>query len=155
MNERNLDPSRAIVRRRRVHPQISETSVGRTSRGNMSPEVSTRLIHDKIFRDRSRARRKFQMAGWCRDPRRHWSLRASTSPDKPSRYRVSACSATASPKGGQFDQPDCALPIFHRQNSERTFGKAFVAKLGREFADGFAMTNWNRMHSHERAVVRI
>src|SRR5438094_2457358 len=104
MNERNLDPSRAIVRRRRVHPQISETLVGRTSRGNMSPEVSTRLIHDKIFRDRSRARRKFQMAGWCRDPRRHWSLRASTSPDKPSRHRVSACSATASPKGGQFDR---------------------------------------------------
>src|SRR6266550_7350293 len=99
MNERNYDQSRAIVSRRKVDRQISETPVGRISRGNMPPEVLTRSIHNKIFRGRSRARQKFQTVGWCRDPRRHWFLPANTSQDKPSRYPVSACWVTALPRG--------------------------------------------------------
>src|SRR5437762_1689109 len=55
----------------------------------------------------------------------------------------------------RFMTCNCARRSFHWQNSECTFGKRFVTKLGRELADSFAVTNWNRMHPHERAVVRI
>src|SRR5438874_4939130 len=112
MGETHSGSRRAIVSRRRVDRQISETPVGRTSRGNTPPEVSTRSIHHKIFRDRSRAHRKFQMVGWCRDLRRHWLLPANTSQDKPSRYPVSACWVTASPRGGQFDRTTCPASNF-------------------------------------------
>src|SRR5262249_29139005 len=35
---------------------------------------------------------------------------------------------------------------------QSTFGKRFVAKLLRQFADRFAVAHWNRMHADERFI---
>src|SRR5882724_5382177 len=57
-------------------------------------------------------RRKFQTAASCLGPRKYLSPRPSTSPDKLSQSRASACSATAKPTEGRFDRTTSRAPNF-------------------------------------------